>query len=103
MVYAACGAAASIEVAQHGNLNRSAHWEKLDPMRFSEITRVLLVCSIVPMLKYPEAAASYAIAFWIVERLRRRIVCQSRFAQVVVCIRDIHEIGPFRSQKIEAH
>jgi hypothetical protein len=80
----------------------SAHWEKLDPVRFSEIARVLLVRSIVPMFKCPEAAASYAISFWIVERLRRRIVCQSRFAQVVVCIRDIHKIGPFRSQKIEA-
>src|SRR5579862_5304058 len=77
-------------------LRGSAYLEKLDPARFSEIARVLLVRSIVPMLKYPEAAASDAIAFWIVERLRRRIMSQSCFAQVVVCIRDVHEIRPFR-------
>src|SRR5579863_3637795 len=84
-------------------LPRSARQEKLDPVRLSEIARVLLLRPVVPMLKYPQAAASYAIAFWIVERFGRRIVCQRGFAQVVVRIRDIHEIGPFRSQKIEAH
>jgi len=72
-----------------------AHGEKLNPMLLSQIAGVFLVRRIVPMLKYAEAAASYAIAFRIAERLRRRIVCQSGFGQVVVCIRGIHEIGPF--------
>ena len=71
-------------------------------MRFSEIARVLLVRPIVPMLVYAKAAASDAVAFRIVERLRRWIVSQSGFAQIIVGIRDIREIGPFRSQKIEA-
>src|SRR5580658_8612851 len=47
----------------------SAHRQKLNPMRSSEIARVLLVRSIVPMFKYAETAASDAIAFRIVERL----------------------------------
>ena len=75
----------------------STYLEELDPVRFSEIAGVLLVRSIVPVLEYPEAAASVAIAFWIIECLRRRIMSKSCFAQVVVCIRDVHEIRPFRS------
>src|SRR5579863_4477454 len=55
------------------------------------------------MLMYTEAAASDAVAFGIIDRLRRWVVRQSRFAQVVIGIRDIREIGPFRGQKIEAH
>src|SRR5579859_1234884 len=77
--------------------------EKLDPVRLSKIARVLLVRPIIPMLMYTEAAASDAVAFRIIERLRRWVVRQSRFAQVVIGIRDIREIGPFRCQKIEAH
>src|SRR5580692_3449209 len=81
----------------------STDHEKFDPVRFSEIARVLLVRPIIPMLMYTEAAASDAVAFRIIERLRRWVVSQGRFAQVVIGIRDIREIGPFRSQKIEAH
>src|SRR5579863_310187 len=55
------------------------------------------------MLMYTEAAASDAVAFGIIDRLRRWVVRQSRFAQIVIGIRDVREIGPFRSQKIEAH
>ncbi len=61
-----------------------ADLEKFDPVRFSEIARVLLVRPIVPMFMYTEAAASDAIAFRIIERLRRWVVGQSRFAQVVI-------------------
>jgi hypothetical protein len=43
--------------------------EKLDPVRFSEVTRVLFLSPVVPMPKYTEAAASDAIAFRIVDRL----------------------------------
>src|SRR5271170_4101551 len=82
--------------------SRSTHLEKLDPVRLSEIARVLLVRSIVPMLMYAKAAASDAIAFRVVESLRRRIMSQSGFAQIVVGILNIHEIRPFRGQKIEA-
>jgi hypothetical protein len=59
---------------------RSTDLEKLYTIRFSEIARVLLFGSVVPVLKYAEAAASYAIAFRIVERFRRRIVCKGGFA-----------------------
>src|ERR1700739_947026 len=54
------------------------------------------------MLMNAKAAAADAIAFGIIERLRRRIVSQSGFAKIVVCIGNIHEIGPFGGQKIEA-
>src|SRR5271170_1235122 len=49
-----------------------------------------------------KAAASDAVAFRIIESLRRRVVRQGRFAQVVIGIRDVRQIGPFRSEKIEA-
>ena len=52
----------------------SADQEKVDPVRFSEIARVLLVRPIIPMFMYTEAAASDAVAFRIIERLRRLIV-----------------------------
>src|SRR5271163_671618 len=81
--------------------SRTSDLEKLDPARFSEIARVFLVCPIVPMFVYAEAAASDAVAFRIIDSLRRRIIRQSRFAQVVIGIRDIRKIGPFRSEKIE--
>src|SRR4029077_4714670 len=76
--------------------------EKFDPVRFSEIARVLLVRPIVPMFMYTKAAASDAVALRIIECFRRWIIGQGGFAQVVIGIRDIRKIGPFRSQKIEA-
>ena len=82
---------------------RTSDLEKFDPVHFSQIARVLLVRPVTPMLMYTETAASDAVAFRIIERLQRWVVRQSRFAQVVIGIRDIREIGPFRSQKIEAH
>src|SRR6266404_7199977 len=81
---------------------RTSDLEKFDPVRFSEIARVLLICPIVPMFVYAKAAASYAVAFRIIESLRRWVIRQGRFAQVVIGIRDIRKIGPFRSEKIEA-
>src|ERR1700681_644032 len=76
--------------------------EKFDPARFSEIARVLLICPVVPMFVYAKAAASHAVAFRIIESLRRWVIRQGRFAQVVIGIRDVRKIGPFRSEKIEA-
>src|ERR1700722_2444821 len=81
---------------------RTSDLEKFDPLRFSEIARLLLVRPIVPMFVYAKAAASDAVAFRIIEGLRRRIIRQGRFAQVVIGIRDIRKIGPFRSEKIQA-
>src|ERR1700728_2100462 len=81
---------------------RTSDLEKLDPVRFSEIARVLLVCPIVPMFVYTKAAASDAVAFRIIESPRGWIMRQGRFAQVIISIRDIRKIGPFRSEKIEA-
>src|SRR3984957_9576573 len=81
---------------------RTSNLEKLDPARFSEIARVLLIGPIVPMFVYAKAAASDAVAFGIIDRLRRWVICQGRFAQVVIGIGDIRKIGPFRSEKIEA-
>src|SRR5258708_37320290 len=54
------------------------------------------------MFVYAKAAASDAVAFRIIESLRRWVIRQGRFAQVVIGIRDIRKIGPFRSEKIEA-
>jgi hypothetical protein len=70
-------------------------------MRFAEITRVLLVDPIVPMLKHPEAAASDPVAFRIIKRLRGWVVRQSGFTQIVVGIHTIYEVGPLRSEEIE--
>ena len=81
---------------------RRSDLEKFNPLRFSQIARVLLVCPIVPMFVYAEAAASDAVAFRVVESFRRRVICQGRFAQVIIGICDIWKIGPFRSEKIEA-
>src|SRR3984957_12747111 len=81
---------------------RTSDLEKFDPLRFSEIARLLLVRPIVPMFVYAKAAASDAVAFRIIESLRRWVIRQCRFAQVVIGIRDIRKIGPFRSEKIEA-
>jgi hypothetical protein len=81
--------------------SRTSNLGKVDPVRFSEIARVFLVCRIVPMFVYAKAATSDAVAFRIVDSLRRWIIRQSRFAQVVIGIRDIRKIGPFRSEKIE--
>src|SRR4029077_18444566 len=81
---------------------RTSDLEKFDPVRFSEIARVFLIGSIVPMFVYAKAAASNAVAFRIIESLRRWVIRQGRFAQVVIGIRDIRKIGPFRSEKIEA-
>ena len=81
---------------------RTSDLEKFDPVCFSEIARVLLVCPVVPMFVHAKAAASDAVAFRIVDSLRRRVIRQGRFAQVVIGIRDIRKIGPFRSEKIEA-
>src|SRR5580692_8814719 len=82
---------------------RTSDLEKFDPLRFSQIARVLLVCPAVPMFVYAQAAASDAVAFWIIESLRRWIIRQGRLAQVVIGIRNIRKIEPFRSEKIEAH
>jgi hypothetical protein len=81
---------------------RTSDLEKFDPVRFSEIARALLVCPIVKMFVYAKAAASDAVAFRIIESLRRWVGRQGRLAQVVIGIRDIRKIGPFRSEKIEA-
>src|SRR5689334_19479314 len=81
---------------------RTSDLEKFDPVRFSEIARVLLVRPIVPMFVYTKAAASDAVAFGIIDRLGRWVMSQGRFAQVVIGIRDIRKIGPFGSEKIEA-
>src|SRR5258705_11822857 len=54
------------------------------------------------MFVYAKAAASDAVAFRIIESLRRWVIRQGRFAQVVIGIRDIRKIGLFRSEKIEA-
>jgi hypothetical protein len=50
-------------------------------VRFPEITRVLLVPPIVPMFMYTEAAAADAVAFGIIDRLRRWVMSQGSFAQ----------------------
>jgi len=76
--------------------------EKFDPVRFSEIARILLVRPIVPMFVYTKAAASDAVAFGIIDRLGRWVMSQGRFPQVVIGVRDIRKIEPFRSEKIEA-
>src|SRR5260370_37584480 len=81
---------------------RTSDLEKFDPVRFSEIARVLLICPIVPMFVYAKAAASDAVAFRIIESLRKWVIRQGRFAQVVIGIHDIRKIGPFRSEQIEA-
>src|SRR4029077_11980061 len=81
---------------------RTSDLEKFDPVRFSEIARVFLVCPIVPMFVYAKAAASDAVAFRIIESLRKWVIRQGRFTQVVICILDIWKVGPFRSEKIEA-
>jgi hypothetical protein len=81
---------------------RTSDLEKFDSGRFSEIARVLLICPIVPMFVYAKAAASDAVAFRIIESLRWWVICQGRFAQVVIGISDIRKIGPFRGGKIEA-
>jgi hypothetical protein len=80
----------------------SADLKKFDPVLFTEISGVLLVGRIVPMFIYAKAAASNAVAFRIINCLRRRIIGQGRFAQVVIGIRDIRKSRPFRSEKIEA-
>src|ERR1700720_2116064 len=80
---------------------RTSDLEKFYPVRFSEVARVLLVRSIVPMFVYAKAAASDAVAFRIIDRFRRWVMSQGRFAQVVIGTRDIRKIGPFRSEKIE--
>src|ERR1700675_2646446 len=54
------------------------------------------------MFVYAKTAASDAVAFGIIDRLRRWVIRQGRFAQVIIGIRDIRKIGPFRSEKIEA-
>ena len=81
---------------------RASDLEQLDPVGFSEIARVLLVCPVVPMFVNAKAAASDAVAFRIIESLRRRVIRQGGFAQVVIGISDVGKIGPFRSEKIEA-
>src|ERR1700747_553093 len=81
---------------------RTSDLEKFDPVRFSEIARVLLVCPIVPMFVYAKAAASDAVSFRIIESLRRWVIRLGRFAQVVIGIHDIRKIAPFRKEKIEA-
>ena len=52
--------------------------------------------------EYTEAAAPGAVPFRIIERLGGRVIGQSGFAQVVIGISNIHEMGPLRSEKIEA-
>src|SRR5258708_7439024 len=79
----------------------SADLEKFDPMRFSEIARIFFVRPIVPMFMYTKAAASDAVAFRIVERLRGWVMSQGSFAQVVIGIRHIRKIRPFRNEKVE--
>src|SRR5580704_9800265 len=54
------------------------------------------------MFMHTKAAASDAVAFRIIDRLRRWVMSQGRFAQVVIGILDVRKIGPFRSEKIEA-
>src|SRR5712664_2768971 len=84
------------------SVSTSADLEKFDPVAFSEIARVLLICPIVPMFVYAKAAASDAVAFRIIESPRRWVIRQGRFTQVVIGIFDIRKIGPFRREKIEA-
>src|SRR5579859_2904129 len=81
---------------------RTSNLEKFNPVVFTEIARVLFVRPIVPMFVYAEAAASDAVTFRIIDGLGRRVVGQGRFAEIVVSIRDIRKVGPFRSEKIEA-
>ena len=57
---------------------RTSDLEKFDPARFSEIARVLLICPIVPMFVYAKTAASDAVAFRIIESLRRWVKTKSR-------------------------
>src|SRR5579859_832962 len=80
---------------------RTSDLKKFDPVRSSEIARVLLFRPTVPMFVHTKAAASDAVAFGIIESLRRWVMSQGRFAQVVIGIRDIRKIGPLRSEKIE--
>src|ERR1700726_40326 len=54
------------------------------------------------MLMYTKTAAWDAVSFRIIERLGGGIMGESCFAQIVVRIPNIHEIWPFRGQKIEA-
>src|SRR5258705_12680367 len=79
----------------------SADLEKFDPGRFSEIARVLLVRPIVPMFVHAKAAAADAVAFGIIDRLRRWVMSQGSFAQIVIGIRHIRKIRPFGNEKIE--
>jgi hypothetical protein len=72
---------------------RTSDLEKFDPASFSEIARILLVRPIVPMFVYAKAAASDAVAFRIIESLRRRVIRQGGFAQVVIGVRDIRKMG----------
>src|ERR1700730_1906109 len=81
---------------------RTSELEEFYPVRFSEIARVLLIGPIVPMFVYTEAAASDAVAFGIVDRLRWRVIRQGRFAEIIIGIGNIRKIGPFRSEEIEA-
>src|ERR1700747_1531531 len=53
------------------------------------------------MFMHTQTAASDAVAFRIIDSLRRWIIRQGRFAQVVIGIRNIRKIGPFRKEKIE--
>ena len=75
--------------------------EKFDPVRSSEIARVLFVRPIVPMFMYTKAAAADAVAFGIIDRLRRWVMSQGGFAQVVIGIHHIRKIRPFGNEKIE--
>ena len=69
--------------------------EKFYPARLSEITRVLLIRPVIPMLMYTEAAAPDAIALRIVDCFRRWIMGQRRFTQIVIGVCDIGKIRPF--------
>src|SRR5579859_2568592 len=53
------------------------------------------------MLMYAKAAAAGAVALGIVECLRRRVIGERCFTQIVVGILDVDESWPFCSQKIE--
>ena len=79
----------------------SAHMEEIDALVLSDIARVLLVDPVVPMLMHTKAPAPDAVAFGIIDCLRRRIMSQGGFAQVVISILDIRKIRPFGSQKIK--
>ena len=80
----------------------SADLEKFDPVRFPEIARILLVPPIVPMFMYTKAAAADAVTFGIINCLRRWVMSQGSFAQVIISIRHIREIRPFGNEEIEA-